>query len=164
MKVKGLHNPTIIAAASTPQGQKAIANTLENANASVNATFSIVKGVLKTGLFLGIGYYAYKKIFNGFSPLKENKRDRPSNISSGMAKNKADAIYSAMYGMGNGFKSVKQNLMGINANGFVRIHNAFGLRKGINPLSKKMNLIEWFNDQFSQNELMELRFIVSNFF
>lgn len=164
MKIRGLHNPAIIAAASTPQGQKAISSTLENANASVNATFSIVKGVLKTGLFLGIGYYAYRKIFNGFSPLKENKRDKPSNISTGMAKNKADAIYSAMYGMGNGFKSVKQNLMGINANGFVRIHNAFGLRKGINPLAKKMNLIEWFNDQFSQNELMELRFIVPNFF
>jgi len=163
MKMKGLHNPAIMAA-STPQGQKVIANTLENANASVNATVSIVKGVLKTGLFLGIGYYAYKKIFDGFSPLKENKRDKPSNISTGMAKNKADAIYSAMYGMGNGFKSVKQNLMGINANGFVRIHNSFGLRKGINPLSKKMNLIEWFNDQFSQNELMELRFIVPNFF
>lgn len=164
MKRQGLHNPAIMAVASSPQGQKAIASTLENANAGVNATVSIVKGVLKMGLFVGVGYFAYRKIFGGFSPLKENKRDKPSNISTGMAKNKAEAIYSAMYGMGNGFKSVKQNLMGINANGFVRIHNAFGLRKGINPLSKKMTLIEWFNDQFSQNELMELRFIIPNFF
>ncbi|MFZ4680300.1 MAG: hypothetical protein ACOYLP_09050 [Flavobacterium sp.] len=164
MKRQGLHNPAIMAVASSAQGQKAIASTLESANTGVNAAVSIVKGVLKTSLFLGIGYYAYKKIFNGFSPLKENKRDKPSNISTGMAKNKADAIYSAMYGIGNGFKSVKQNLMGINANGFVQIYNAFGLRKGINPLSKKMNLIEWLNDQFSQSELMELRFIVPNYF
>ena len=165
MKRQGLHNPAVLTAvASSPQGQKAIASTLENTSAGVNATVSIVKGALKMGLFLGVGYFAYKKIFNGFSPLKENKRDRPSNISTGMAKNKAEAIYSAMYGVGNGFKSVKQNLMGVNPNGFVRIHNAFGLRKGINPLSKKMTLIEWFGDQFSQNELMELRFLIPNFF
>ncbi|WP_300568425.1 hypothetical protein [Flavobacterium sp.] len=165
MKRQGLHNPAVLTAvASTPQGQKAIASTLENANAGVTATASIVKGVLKTAVFVGIGYFTYRKIFGGFSPLKENKRDKPSNISTGMAKNKAEAIYSAMYGVGNGFKSVKQNLMGVNPNGFVRIHNAFGLRKGINPLSKKMTLIEWFGDQFSQNELMELRFIIPNFF
>ena len=165
MKKQGLHNPAVITAvASSPQEQKAIAGSLESANAGVNATVSIVKGFLKMGLLLGVGYFAYKKIFNGFSPLKENKRDKPSNISTGMAKNKAEAIYSAMYGVGNGFKSVKQNLIGVNANGFVRIHNAFGHRKGINPLSEKMTLIEWFIDQFSQNELIELRFIIPNFF
>lgn len=165
MKRQGLHNPAVLTSvASSPQGQKAIASTLENTSAGVNATATIVKGVLKTAVFVGIGYWAYKKIFNGFSPLKENKRGKPSNISIGMAKNKAEAIYSAMYGMGNGFKSVKQNLMGVNPNGFIRIHNAFGLRKGINPLSKKMSLLQWFTDQFSQNELMELRFIVPNFF
>ena len=165
MKRQGLHNPAVLTAvASTPQGQKAIARTLENTNAGVNATASIVKGVLKTALFVGIGFFAYTKIFNGFSPLKENKRDKPSNISTGMAKNKAEAIYSAMYGMGNGFKSVKQNLMGVNPNGFVRIHNQFGLRKGVNPLSRKMTLLEWFSDQFNQNELMELRFLIPNFF
>jgi len=27
-----------------------------------------------------------------------------------------------------------------------------------------MTLIEWFGDQFSQNELMELRFLIPNFF
>ena len=165
MKKQGLHNPAVIAAvASSPAGQKAIANTLENANAGVNATASIVKGVLKTALFVGIGYLAIRKIFNGFSPLQENKRDKPSNISTGMAKNKAEAIFSAMYGMGNGFKSVKQNLMGVNPNGFVRIHNQFGLRKGVDPFSKRMSLLGWFTDQFSQNELMELRVLIPNFF
>ncbi|MBN9285578.1 MULTISPECIES: hypothetical protein [unclassified Flavobacterium] len=165
MKRQGLHNPAVVAAiASSPEGQKAIAKTLENANQGVNATVSIVKGVLKMSLFLGVGYFAYKKIFLGFSPLRENKRDKPSNISTGMARNKAEAIFSAMYGVGNGFKSVKQNLIGVNPNGFVRIHNQFGLRKGINPFSNKMTLIEWFTDQFSQNELMELRFLIPNFF
>ena len=74
MKRQGLHNPAVISAvASSPQGQKAIATTLENTSVGVNATVSIVKGVLKMGLFLGVGYFAYKKIFNEFSPLKENR-------------------------------------------------------------------------------------------
>lgn len=81
-----------------------------------------------------------------------------------MAKNKAEAIFSAMYGFGNGFKSVKQNLMGVNHNGFIRIYNEFGQRKGINPLSKKMTMIEWFADQFTPSELMELRFLIPHFF
>ena len=63
--------------------------------------------VLKTGFFLGVGYFVYKKIFNGFSSLSEDNREKPSNISTGMAKNKAEAIFSSMYGFGNGFKSVK---------------------------------------------------------
>lgn len=164
MKKQGLHNPAVMAIASSPQGQKAIANTLVNANATVNATASIVKGVLKTGFFLGVGYFVYKKIFNGFSSLSEDKREKPSNISTGMAKNKAEAIFSSMYGLGNGFKSVKQNLMGVNHNGFIRIYNEFGQRKGINPLSKQMTMIEWFTDQFNPSELMELRFLIPHFF
>ena len=165
MKKQGLHNPAVITAvASTPQGQKAIAGSLESANAGINATVSIVVGTIKIGVLVGLGYFAWNKVFNGFAPLKENKRDKPSNISTGMAKNKAEAIYSAMYGVGNGFNSVKQNLIGVNPNGFVRIHNAVGLRKGINPMTMKMSLLEWFGDQFSQSELMELRFIIPNFF
>jgi len=164
MRKQGLHNPALVVVASSKEGQKAIGSTIETANNAVNATASIVKGVLKTGFFLGVGYYAYKKIFNGFSSLTESKKEKPSNISSGMAKNKAEAIYSAMYGLGNGFKAVKQNLMGVNYNGFVRIYNAFGQRKGVNPFSKKLTLIEWFKDQFSPSKLMELRFIIPHFF
>lgn len=164
MKKQGLHNPAILAVASSKEGQKAIASSIERANDTVKATASIVKGVLKTGFFLGVGYFAYTKIFNGFSSLSESKNQKPSNISSGMAKNKAEAIFSSMYGLGNGFKAVKQNLLGVNYNGFVRIYNAFGQRKGINPLSNKMTLTQWFMDQFSPAELTELRFIIPHFF
>lgn len=165
MKKQGLHNPAIVTAvASTPAGQRAITTTLQRANEGVNTTASIVKGTLKLGLFLGIGLFVYKKIFNGFSALNENKKEKPSSISKAMAKNKAEAIYSAMYGVGNGFKSVRQNLIGVNYNGFVRIYNAFGQRKGVNPFAKPMTLTDWFTDQFSPSELMELRFLIPNFF
>jgi hypothetical protein len=168
VKKQGLHNPAVLASvASTPSGQKAITNTLEKTSASVNATASIVKGILKTGLFLGVGYYVYKKVFDGFSTLKEDKRYRSSNISTGMAKNKAEAIYNAMYGINitsAGFRAVKQSLTGVNHNGFIKIYNEFSLRKGINPMAKKMNLIQWISDQFSQSELVQLRFLLPNFF
>jgi hypothetical protein len=54
--------------------------------------------------------------------------------------------------------------MGVNHNGFIRIYNEFGQRKGINPLSKKMTMIEWFADQFNPSEIMELRFLIPHFF
>ncbi|WP_395043397.1 hypothetical protein [Flavobacterium sp.] len=165
MKKQGLHNHAVLTAVTTsPQGQKAVQTSLERADKTVSIATSIVKGVLKTGLFLGVGYFAYIKIFNGFSSLSVNKKEKPSNISTGMAMNKAEAIFSAMYGLGSGFKSVKQNLLGVNHNGFIRIYNEFGKRKGINPLSEKMTLTQWFIDQFSPAELVELRFIIPHFF
>lgn len=168
VKKQGLHNPAVLTAvASTPSGQKGIADAIEKTSVGVNATASIIKGVLKAGLFLGVGYYVYKKVFDGFSTLKEDKRYRPSNISTGMAKNKAEAIYNAMYGVNitsAGFRAVKQSLTGVNHNGFIKIYNEFSHRKGLNPMSKKMNLIQWISDQFSQSELVQLRFLLPNFF
>lgn len=165
MKKQGLKNPALLTAvASTKQGQKAISDSLTKASASVESTATILKGIFKIALLGGLGYFVYKKIFNGFTPLVQDKRYAPSNISTGVAKSKAQLIYRAMYGVGSGFKQVKQNLLGVNHNGFIRIYNEFGKKKGLNPLSKNLNLIEWFEDQFSPSELMELRFLLPNFF
>lgn len=166
---KGLNNPAVIAAASTPAGQKAITQTIDTANNAVSGTLSIVKGVLGIALFGGIGYIAYTKIFNGFNSVKEDSQYTPANVSTGVAQAKAEAIYKAMYGAGNGFnlvKSILQYVNGerINHNGFIRVYNAFGKRNGIIPFSTKMTLTEWFTDQFSESELLELRLIINGFF
>jgi hypothetical protein len=167
---KGLNNPAVIAAAaSTPAGQKAISKGIDTTSSAVTGTVSIVKGVLTIAFLGGVGYYAYTKIFNGFVALSEDKRYTPSNVSTGIAKAKAEAIHRAMYGAGNGFNTVKTilqyvNGQRINHNGFIRVYNAFGKRNGQIPFSKSMNLVEWFNDQFDESELLELRLIIKDFF
>lgn len=165
----GLNNPAVIAAAATPAGQKAIEKGIDTANNAVSGTLSIVKGVLGIAFFGGIGYIAYTKIFNGFTAVAEDPQYTPSNVSTGVAKAKAEAIYQAMYGAGNGFNMVKSILQYVNGerinhNGFIRVYNAFGKRNGIVPFSPKETLTEWFINQFSASELLELRLIIKNFF
>lgn len=167
---KGLNNPAVIAAAAaTPAGQKAITKTIDTANTAVSGSLSIVKGVLGIAFFGGVGYFAYTKIFNGFTAISEDSQYTPSNVSTGVAKAKAEAIYNAMYGAGNGFNMVKSILQYVNGerinhNGFIRVYNAFGKRNGQIPFSTKMTLTEWFIDQFSASELLELRLIIKDFF
>jgi hypothetical protein len=166
---KGLNNPAVIVAASTPAGQKAISKGIDTASSAVSGTVSIVKGVLTIALLGGVGYYAYTKIVNGFKPEREDNRYTPSNVSTGVAKAKAEEIFKAMYGAGNGFNKVKSilqyvNGQRINRNGFIRVYNAFGKRSGLVPFSKEMTLTEWFLDQFDESELLELRLIIKDFF
>lgn len=166
---QGLNNPALVAVASTPQGQKAITKTIDTANNAVTGSFSIVKGVLGIAVLGGVGYFAYTKIFNGFKSVTEDTRYTPSNVSTGVAKAKAEAIYKAMYGAGNGFAMVKAILQYVNGerinhNGFIRVYNAFGKRSGQLDFFKKQTLTEWFTDQFNESELLELRLIIPNFF
>lgn len=172
MKKQGLNNPALIATvANSPAGQKAITKTLETADKTVSTSVSIFKGILIFGGLGVVGYMGYNAIFNGFSKIQEDKLYTPANLSPGLAKSKAEVIFQAMKGAGNGFKTVKavlQNVNGqrINHNGFIRIYNEFGKRAGFSilPFAKKTNMVEWFNDQYDTSELMELRFIISNFF
>lgn len=167
---EGLRNPAVIAAVATsPQGQKAIGNRLENANSGIKTTVSIVKGVLILGLLFGVGTIAYKKIFNGFVKLPEDKKMRPT-ISTAIANNKANAIYRAMKGVGfaSEFTNVMRILTGsngnrLNANDFVRIYNQFGKRAGTVPFSKKETMIEWFAT-FDKLQLTQLKALFPDFF
>ena len=69
-----------------------------------------------------------------------------------------------MLGFGNGFEIVKTNIAGLNYNAFIKVYNAFGHRQGSIPFSDKMNMVEWFSDQFDADELTQLRFLVPNMF
>lgn len=162
---KGLKNPAVISAvASSPQGQKAIGDALNNANETIATTRSIAKNLFWLTVIVGTGYVGYKVFVNRFSAMSYDLRYRPATISSTVAKAKADAIYKAMYGIGNGFNIVVQNLKGLSRNDFIKVYNEFGGRKGIDDVFQKMNLIEWFTDQFNSGELLRLRLLVPNSF
>ncbi|WP_130736735.1 hypothetical protein [Flavobacterium sp. J27] len=165
MRKEKLGNPALIASvANSEAGQTAIKNASENQKAVVETAKNVIPFLVKTLVFLGIGYVIYKKISNRFEPLQENKNYPVSNITDNQASAKAETIYQAMKGAGNGFETVKQAIAGVNYNGFFKIYNAFGNREGAIPFTSKMNLIEWFNDQFNTYELQQLNFLVPNIF
>lgn len=143
---------------------QAVSTALESKKAVVQATASVIPFLVKTFVLLGIGYFAYSRYTNRFVALKENSNYNPSNITNGQASSKADTIYTAMLGFGNGFEGVSANLAGLNYNAWIKLYNAFGHRASSIPFSGKMNLVEWFADQFDDEELAQLRFILPNVF
>lgn len=67
-----------------------------------------------------------------------------------------------MYGPGDNFNKVATNLKGLNYNGYVRVYNAFGERRGMDL--KKQNLEEWLYDNFTESEIKQLKFLTNNAF
>lgn len=148
---KGSKNPALVAYASSPQGQKTIEKT-------ANLGFTI----FKIGLIAGVITFAYYKIFKGFKSIQEDKRYKPSNINATQAKARSEAIYTALLGAGANYKTVENNLTGLNHNGFVRLFNEFGERRS--STLTKMNLVEWLQDQFNEADIAKLRFLIIGFF
>lgn len=160
-----LNNPAVIAAiAASPQGQRAIDNTIVRANNLSTNTVAIAKNVLWIGLFGYIGYKFYTRVFSTFKPISQDLKYRPAKINDATALAKAETIYKAMEGVGNGFNTVKANLEGTYHNDYIKIFNAFGKRQGFFWGSKNMNLTEWILDQFKGEELIYLRTVRPDFF
>lgn len=149
---KGLGNPALVAMASN-------SDTVKTTNEIAKST---VPFIVKSLFVIGVGAFIWYKISTRFVAIKENPNYPPSNITDGQAKTKADAIFQAMYGIGANFDIVAYNLNGLNYNAWVKVYNAFGDRRGSDL--QKGNLVEWLTDQFSDYELEQLRFLVSNVF
>lgn len=163
MTKKGINNPALVAAtvAATPAGQQVITKAAESAASTVK----VIKNVIIISLFAGITYWGVRKIFFGFKKLKEDKRFK-ATISEVVALKKADNIFSALNGI-NSFSTVRNELLRLNPNDFVRIYNEFGERKprvlGISiPFQDKKNMIEWFGT-LSNNQINELHFMFPDF-
>ncbi|MGQ2982119.1 hypothetical protein [Flavobacterium sp.] len=151
-KKKGLGNPVAVAA-STPAGQKAISEVV-----------SIIPWLIKAGLIGFAIWYAVGLWTKRFVKAAQNPNYPPANVSDAQAEAKADALYNAMYGPGANFDEVAGQINGLNYNGWIKVFNAFGKRGGVNPFADDMNLVEWLTDQFDDEELIQLRFLVGNVF
>lgn len=155
---QALRNPAAIALASTPAGQKAIDSASKTSGQLASFGFFVGK-VAFVGL---VGWFAYNKIFKGFKKVVEDTRYKPSNITDTEAKARAEAVYTAMLGVGANFDTVLKNLSKLNYNGFIKVYNAFGSRRGATFSS--MNLVEWLQDQFDEKKIARLRFQIQGFF
>lgn len=148
---QGLKNPALVAYASSEQGQKTIAK-------GTDLAFLL----LKIGLIGAVALIAYYKIFKGFNKIQADTRYKPSNINTSQAKARAEAIYTALIGTGANYATVEKNLTGLNHNGFIVLYNEFGERRS--ALLTKMNLVEWLQDQFNEDDIAKLRFLIQGFF
>jgi hypothetical protein len=162
-KKKGLGNPAMVAA-STPAGQRALSQASETQKKLAETGISLIPWLVKTGLIVFALWYLWGLWKGRFIKAPINPNYPPANVSDAQAEAKANALFSAMYGVGANYDLVAAQLNGLNYNGWIKVYNAFGNRDGINPFGDEMNLVEWLNDQFSQNELLQLRFLVGNVF
>lgn len=133
------------------------------AEKAVEKTIDLIPFFVKTAVYLGLGYYAYQKFTNRFIKRKENTSYPPANVSMGQAQARADAIYSSIDLFSNDFDNVARQLTGLNYNGFVRVYNAFGTRRGT-LLGGQLNLEEWCYNQFTSYQVQQLSFLLGGAF
>lgn len=119
--------------------------------------------LIKLFAVLGVSYYAYSKYTDRFVKRKENSSFPVSNISYAQAKSRADAIYGSIGLMSNDFDNVARQISGLNYNGFVRLYNAFGHKKGT-FFGGELNLEEWCFDQFTPYQVQQLSFLLGGAF
>jgi len=165
---KGLGNPAAMAAISSEAGQKAIASANARADAAAQSAGKIAEDVIpfiiKSVLIGGAIWYGVRLYTKRFVKMGTNPNYPAANVSDGQAAARASAMYEAMYGFGANAELVGEQLAGLNYNGWVKVYNSFGNKKGANILGDDMNLVEWLNDQFSEDQLQELRFVLSGVF
>lgn len=154
---KGLNNPAVLALASSPAGQKAVTGAVES-------TISLAKITLAVVVTAAVGYVAYNLWKNRFIKRAYNPQLEPANVSDAQAEAKAEAIFQAMYGWSADVDIVAEQLSGLNYNGWIKVYNAFGKRRGAIPGSSEMTLVEWLNDQFSGSDMETLQFILPGVF
>ena len=119
--------------------------------------------LIKLFAVCGLGYYVYTKYTDRFVKIKENSSYGAANVSYAQAKGKADAINGSIGIISNDFDTVYKQLAGLNYNGFVRVYNAFGHKKGT-LLGGDLNLIEWLQNQFNAYQLQQLSFLLGGAF
>lgn len=126
----------------------------------VTQTASVIPFAIKLALVCGVFYYAWSRYnkrfvewdYRTFSP------PAPANISYAEAESRADAIEKSAGWFGGDFETLQRNLAGLNYNGYVRLHNAFGKRNPgiVGFLNEDLELEPWLrkvvhdDDKFNQ--------------
>ncbi|MFM2266017.1 MAG: hypothetical protein RLZ77_1437 [Bacteroidota bacterium] len=130
----------------------------------------IVGGGVDLGIWLikfliigGVAWFVYNKFTNRFIAMKEESKYPPANVTKAQAQARADAIASSIGWFSNSFDQAVSSLSGLNYNGFVRVFNAFGTKRGT-LFGGEKNLIEWLKDQFSEEEVQQLSFLTNGVF
>lgn len=130
--------------------------------ALIKAT-DVLPWLIKFAVVGTTGYLIYRSYSNRFQKLKEVSNYPAANISFAQAQSRADAISGSISLFSNDINNVANQLTGLNYNGFIRVYNAFGKKKGT-YLGGDLNLVEWLQNQFNKEQLQELSFLLNGAF
>lgn len=166
-------SPSLKGAAAATIATAAIGKYLDNHPEVIESAGRKAKKAVNIGLILfGVsivsiaGVVCYKLYWkNRFKKMEYSRAHKPVSISEGLAKSKADIIYTAMKGVGANYDRVYNALKGMGYNNYVAIYNAFGKRRPATSLSlgnaQDLTLSEWIINQFGGifdgNKLASLR-------
>jgi len=150
-------------ASSASARSRAKLNAGDPRSTVIAETASVIPWLIKFAVLGTVGYFVYRAYTNRFEHLKENKNYPASNISDAQAETRADAIYSSIGWFSNDFEYVKQQFVGLNYNAIIKVYNAFGKQTGT-LFGGELNLFEWCKNQFSSEEIAQLRFLTNGAF
>jgi len=145
------------AKASSASARRAKLNAANTSTAVITEVASVIPWIIKFSIVGTVGYLIYKSYTNRFESLKENKNYPPSNITEAQATIRANAIYSGIGWFSNDFENVLAQFDQMNYNAVIKIYNAFGKRSGT-LFGGELDLFEWCRNQFTADEIAQLRF------
>lgn len=140
-----------------------LGNPIDTGSTIIEKSAETIPFLIKFAVFAGVGYFVYKTYTNRFVKKKEISSYPEANVSYAQAQSRADAIYSSIGWVSNDFANVSRQLSGLNYNGFIRVFNAFGHRRGT-LLGGQLNLEEWCANQFTSYEVQQLSFLLGGAF
>ncbi len=114
-----------------------------------------------------VGYKVYKKVFPAAPKrpeLIEDSNLAKSTLTDVQAQNIAEKLFTAMATVGTDEKAIFSALSGLNANDFLKVYNAFGMRQyslfwgnvGDPITSDKHHLITWLANELSVSDAKKL--------
>jgi len=163
-KKNTIRKPRLKGVASSGRGLGSIELTTPQTEV-IKQTASVIPFLIKTIVIVGIAAVIIYKYKNRFIKLDYARNYDPANITDAQAEAKAAAIYNAMGLFSNSFSTVKASVAGLNYNGFIKLYNAFGTHTGrLLGFGKEMDLIAWCSDQFDENQIAQLRFLLGGAF
>lgn len=151
--MKGSTNQKTVRKASSP-GRPRLGNPLVT-TAVVTESAKLIPWIVKTMIFLGVGYFLYLQWSDRFKKMKYNSDYDDANVSDAQAEARAASIAESIKFFSNDFDNVERNLQGLNYNGFIKVYNAFGQQTGT-LLGGELDLIEWIRNQFSDYQILRL--------
>lgn len=140
-----------------------LGNPIDTGSTVIEKSAETIPFLIKTIVFLGIGYFAYNSYTNRFVKRKEISSYPDANVSYAQAQARANAIYSSIGWVSNDFANVSRQLTGLNYNGFIRVYNAFGHKTGT-LLEGDLDLEQWCANQFTSYEVQQLSFLLGGAF
>lgn len=145
------------AKASSASVRRAKLNATDPRVTVIEQTASVIPWLIKFAVVGTVGIIAYRLYSKRFEELPERSNLPPANISNAQAQIRADAIYSGIGWFTNDFENVMAQFDQMNYNAVIKIYNAFGKKKGT-LFSNDLNLFEWCRNQFTNDQIAQLRF------